>query len=274
MRKYILIVTMVILCSSCNRVYYWFSPSRSFSERFQTIPFDDSYTLYIRTICRMSDPHKNFELCNCQDPAFQNIKKGKTEIEYLFLSKKWSRAVYITTIPDKKVHHYNNDTHTNDDSVVFSDLNRIHIGNYNVQNNRLEFQEISNLTTIFWYVSDVNDFLKVDSVVDYNSSIAHYNSLRKESKNEKKKTSTNPDLTLSTGMHFYPHTNYYIVMDSACECQKNIVGLKENYLYVIPVKKGFEVMFHMNGTWADNPSSDYVYFTKKRIVSLPPLPIR
>jgi hypothetical protein len=274
MKQICFISLCLLLLCSCSKVYYWFDPPPAYSQRLQKIPFDSTYQLFVRTVCRLTAVNRTHELCNCQDPRFGVIPKTKAEVEYLFLSQRHGKAIYITTLPYIDTPHYELSLHQQDNNVVLSDLNRIQIGNYNVAQNRLEFETVPDLTTRFWHLSFQPNFLNIDSVVSYPSSIKHYAYTTKELKNQKKITRVIPATTLSTGLHFYPQPNFQLIMDSLCWNTRTVRGLQDDNLYIVPSKKAYEVVFRLTSTWANNPNFTHVYFTTPRLTARPPQPVR
>jgi len=81
------------------------------ANKLDSIVVDETYTLYMREICR-EKPEKGFYYknspnnpasvvkCDCEDQSV-TYKKERQEIQYLLISEKQNRVIYITTIPPR-----------------------------------------------------------------------------------------------------------------------------------------------------------------------------
>ena len=105
MKKIIALVCCIVLLFSCARKFAITSTFRKgIPENMQQLVLDSSYHLYVREVF--------LDTGNAGDKV---VKTGTTllnepakliEIEYLLLSEKQKRAVYIATIPDKYQTYY------------------------------------------------------------------------------------------------------------------------------------------------------------------------
>jgi hypothetical protein len=105
MKKIIILLLAVILFFSCARKFDISTAFRKGTpEGMGKLVLDSSYHLYIREVfLDTSDVGDKSVLVNNNDLG---LKNKLIEIEYLLLSEKQNRVVYIATIPDKYQAYY------------------------------------------------------------------------------------------------------------------------------------------------------------------------
>lgn len=103
--KATLIIVWVILIFSCSRKYSITNVFRKgIPADMQQWVLDSSYQLYIREV--LLDTTNPGDKVVKLDKNTSAVKSKLIEIEYLLLSDKNNRVVYISTIPDKYLNYY------------------------------------------------------------------------------------------------------------------------------------------------------------------------
>lgn len=106
MKKIIIWILVVIMCSSCSTERKFFhsdGPSEDMAKITVSVDPAD-YKIYLRQVCTSDNEAKEIYF-DCPGNASQTDRK--LELEYLFISNKDDRVIYITNFPDKNELIYN-----------------------------------------------------------------------------------------------------------------------------------------------------------------------
>ncbi|WP_316844897.1 hypothetical protein [Pedobacter psychrodurus] len=228
--KKLIIILIALGLSACNihemstkirnksLVYYKeqdFATDKA-ANKIDSIVIDETYTLYIRAICRekpedgfyaKKSPNKPASVvkCDCEDQSI-TYKKERQEIQYLLISEKNDRVIYITTIPPRVyagMLTYQNNLFNIPNFVNINYFNTFFFGSLGngellfQTKNRKEARSNNQNINFKWayHLSDKGNYLEIDRLIE-------------QKKNYEKHL--NPNEILQPAIRFYKKENYRI----------------------------------------------------------------
>jgi hypothetical protein len=204
-------------------------------KKIDSMVIDKTYTLYMREICRekpedgfyhKNNPNKPASVvkCDCEDQSI-TYEKERQEIQYLLISERHDRVIYITTIPPR----VKSDTLTYQNHL-FDIPNFVNINYFNtfffgsLGKGELLFKTINpkevrnnNQNINFkweYHISNEGKYLEIDKIIEQKKSWQKH---------------LNPDEILQPAIRFYKKENYRIGLCNV-ESARQLTTANNNYL--------------------------------------------